>query len=105
MLVPKPRPLHVPLLPLPPDGSVAGPPRHHSSSPGPQLLLVLRQPVRALPAQREFPQTLQQVRVIEVLLPETVMLPNQIPALPQRIETDDTVLKHLTNNKVGKFPL
>lgn len=29
VLVPQPRALHVPLLPLPPDGSVAGSSRHH----------------------------------------------------------------------------
>lgn len=61
VLVPQPRALHVPLLPLPPDGPVAGPPRHHPAGPGPQLLLLLRQPLRPLPAQRELPPALQQV--------------------------------------------
>lgn len=51
VLVPQPRALHVPLLPLPPDGPVAGSPRHHPAGQSPQLLLVLRQPVRPLPAQ------------------------------------------------------
>lgn len=63
VLVPQPRAVHVPLLPLPPDGSVAGSPRHHPAGQSPQLLLVLRQPLRPLPAERELPPTLQQVRV------------------------------------------
>lgn len=51
VLVSQPCSLHVPLLPLQPDGSVAGPPRHHPSGQSPQLLFLLCQPIRPLPAQ------------------------------------------------------